>query len=79
MLRSGALRLRLGHVTAVFGLAIPTVTGAVIDPAGGIDPDLTSATTGARCAALARCGRRLGRCGDGLVAVEVAPHDCTPP
>jgi len=65
VVRPGALRLglRLGHVTAVFGLAIPTVTGAVIDLAGGIDPDLISAATGARGAALARCARRE-RCSD---------------
>jgi hypothetical protein len=46
MIRPGALRprLRLGHVTAVFGLAVPPVTGAVIDLAGGIDPNLAGAS-----------------------------------
>jgi len=56
------LRLRLGHVTAVLGLAVPAITGAVVDFTGGIDPDLTGAATGARSSALAGCGRRLRRC-----------------
>jgi hypothetical protein len=81
VVRPGTLRLglRLGHVTAMFGLAVPSVTGAVIDLAGGIDPDLTSAAIRARSGALACCGRGRGGVVTGLVAVEAAPHDCTPP
>jgi hypothetical protein len=54
------LRLHLGHVTALLGLAILPVTRAVIHLAGGIDPDLTGAVTGSRCGGLARISRAEG-------------------
>jgi hypothetical protein len=62
VIRSSTLRLGLclGHVTAVFGFAVPPITGAVVHLAGGIDPNLAGAT-GSRSGTLACCGCRLGR------------------
>src|SRR5262249_51864133 len=58
------LSLRLGHVSALLGLAVPSGAGAVIHLATGIDPNLAGAC-GSRSGALAPCWRwlrgRLGR------------------
>ena len=45
---AGSFGRGFGHVFALFGLAIPFVTRAVIDLGLGIDPDLPWSTTGSR-------------------------------
>src|SRR5262249_47046239 len=58
-------RFRFGHVTAMLGLAIPAITGAVVHFTRGVDPDLTGAATGAWSGALAGGGCRRSRCSAG--------------
>ena len=52
------LSLRLGHVAALLGLAVPSGAGAVIHFAAGVDPNLARAPNRARNGALARRRRR---------------------
>ena len=65
--RAGALCLclRLRHIAALFGLAVPASAGAVIHLARSIDPNLTGASAGARSGARARRCRGRGRRGAG--------------
>jgi len=48
------LRLRLGHIGALLGLAVPASTGAVVHVTVGIDPNLAVA---------GRCGSGAPGCG----------------
>ena len=67
VVRAGALCLclRLRHIAALFGLAVPANAGAVIHLARSIDPNLTGASAGARSGARARRYRGRGRRGGG--------------
>src|ERR1700760_1321242 len=56
------LRVRLGHVFSLFGLAIVAVAIAVVDLRGGVDPDEARAATGYCCGGGLRRRGRAGLC-----------------
>ena len=82
VVRLGPLRLglRLGHVSAFLGLAVPSRAGTVVYPAVGIQtwPLLAGAGVARRLVAGAGVASWAGAF-IGMVVASAAPHDCTPP